>query len=89
MAKALATAGEDRRVTQNPLPPWKEKPLEFWQFLKDVRAEMPKVVTPSRKEVETTTIVVIGTVFVFAAYFYIVDGLIGPAVRALLQWLST
>jgi preprotein translocase subunit SecE len=43
-------------------------------FLSDVRAEMRKVVTPSRKEVQATTTVVLVTVFIFAFYFWIVDG---------------
>src|SRR5580658_10338705 len=42
-------------------------------FLTDVRAEMRKVVTPSRKEVQATTIVVLVTVFIFAFYFWVVD----------------
>lgn len=42
-------------------------------FLTDVRAEMRKVVVPSRKEVQATTTVVLVTVFVFALYFWIVD----------------
>ena len=48
-------------------------------FLKDVRSEMRKVVTPSREEVQTTTMVVIVTVFAFAAYFYVVDSVLGRA----------
>jgi preprotein translocase subunit SecE len=43
-------------------------------FLTDVRAEMRKVVTPSRKEVQATTTVVLVTVFIFAFYFWVVDG---------------
>ena len=35
----------------------------FTSFLSDVRAEMQKVVTPTRKEVQATTSVVIFTVF--------------------------
>ena len=42
-------------------------------FLSDVRAEMRKVVTPSRKEVQATTTVVLATVFIFAFYFWVVD----------------
>ena len=42
-------------------------------FLKDVRGEMRKVVTPTRAEVRATTTVVIVTVFAFAAFFYVVD----------------
>jgi preprotein translocase subunit SecE len=88
MAKVLATVGEDTGRRQDTVPAWKQTPLEFWQFLKDVRSEMHKVVTPSRKEVETTTTVVIVTVFLFAAYFYVVDNVIGRSVQALLHRLS-
>ena len=48
----------------------------FGSFLKDVRTEMRKVTSPSRKEVQATTLVVIITVFLFAAYFYSVDQII-------------
>jgi preprotein translocase SecE subunit len=48
---------------------WKE----FTRFLSDVRGEMRKVVTPSRKEVEATTTVVIIAVFIFGLFFFVVD----------------
>jgi preprotein translocase subunit SecE len=57
-------------------------------FLKDVRGEMRKVVTPSRAEVQSTTMVVIVTVFVFAAFFYVVDSIFGSALKWLLHWLG-
>ena len=37
---------------------------------------MKKVTTPSRKEVQGTTTVVIITVFLFAAYFWVIDTII-------------
>ena len=46
---------------------------EFTGFLRDVRAEMRKVVTPSRKEVQVTTGVVIIATFLFGLFFFIVD----------------
>lgn len=46
---------------------------KFSRFLSDVRAEMRKVVTPSRKEVESTTTVVLVAVFLFGLFFFIVD----------------
>ena len=49
-------------------------------FLKDVRQEMRKVVTPSRTEVQNTTIVVTVTVFLFAAYFWLVDVILGAGI---------
>jgi preprotein translocase subunit SecE len=61
---------------------------EFAGFLRDVRAEMRKVVSPSWKEVKTTTGVVIIAVFLFGAYFFVVDGLFRQGVHALLKSLG-
>ncbi|MGI4831641.1 MAG: preprotein translocase subunit SecE [Janthinobacterium lividum] len=52
-------------------------PERLMQFLRDTRLEMHKVVTPTRAEVQTNTIVVIATVFLFAAYFAIIDNTLG------------
>ena len=54
------------------------------RFLSDVRAEMRKVVAPSRKEVEVTTTVVIITVFIFGIFFFVVDYIFRVGVNALL-----
>ena len=54
-------------------------------FLADVRAEMKKVVTPNRKEVESTTTVVIISVFLFGLFFLVVDGIFQNAVSAILH----
>jgi preprotein translocase subunit SecE len=45
-------------------------------------------VWPSRPEVQSTTIVVLVTVFIFAAYFWLVDNIIGRAVEAVLHRLT-
>ena len=57
-------------------------------FLNDVRAEMRKVVTPSVSDVRSTTIVVIISVFAFAAFFYVVDAVLGGAVKYLYHWMG-
>ncbi len=57
-------------------------------FLKDVRAEMRKVVTPSAAEVRSTTTVVIVAVFAFAGFFYIVDAVLGNAVKYVYHWMG-
>jgi preprotein translocase subunit SecE len=57
-------------------------------FLRDVRGEMRKVVVPSRKEVQATTTVVIVTVFIFAAYFYLVDRILDSSLYRLLHQLG-
>jgi preprotein translocase subunit SecE len=57
-------------------------------FLSDVRSEMRKVVTPSRKEVQATTTVVLVTVFVFAAYFALVDFIFSHALTAFITKMT-
>jgi len=58
------------------------------RFLSDVRAEMKKVVVPNRKEVESTTTVVIITVFLFGLYFFVVDAVFQRAVGQILARLG-
>lgn len=57
-------------------------------FLSEVRSEMRKVSTPSRAEVQSTTLVVILAVFAFAAFFYVTDTVLGYVVQGLLRWLG-
>jgi len=58
------------------------------RFLGDVRAEMRKVVTPTRKEVQATTSVVIVTVFLFGFFFLVVDRIFGWSLQAILHRLG-
>ena len=55
-------------------------PARLMQFLHDTRTEMRKVVTPTREEVQTNTIIVIATVFLFAAYFALIDNTLGRVI---------
>ena len=57
-------------------------------FLSDVRGEMRKVSSPTRAEVQSTTTVVILAVFAFAAFFWIVDSVLGYLLQALLHSLG-
>ena len=57
-------------------------------FLRDVRAEMRKVVTPPWKEVQSTTVVVIVSVFIFAGFFWIVDAVFNYAITHLYHALG-
>ncbi len=57
-------------------------------FLGDVRTEIRKVVTPSPKEVQATTTVVIITVFIFGLYFWLTDLVFSNAVRQILHRLG-
>jgi preprotein translocase subunit SecE len=85
MAKTIAVADEQGATG---LDRAKAAPERLIEFLKDVRAEMRKVVSPSRAEVQATTIVVLVTVFIFAGYFWLVDNIIGRGIEALLHNLS-
>ena len=64
---------------------WPERTKSFYN---DVRTEMKKVTTPSRKEVQGTTTVVIITVFIFAGYFWVIDSIIGKSLEKLLHTLA-
>ena len=84
MAKTIA-------VTEQPstgLQQLKSQPARLAEFLREVRSEMRKVIWPSRTEVQSTTTVVIVTVFIFAAYFWLVDNIIGRAIEAMLHSLT-
>ena len=49
-------------------------------YIDELKLEMRRVTWPTRKQVEATTTVVIICVFAFAAYFKIVDTIIGDTV---------
>ena len=66
----------------------KARPQELKEFLENVRSEMRKVVTPTRAEVQSTTTVVLAAVFLFAAYFFVVDASFGQSVTLLIQYLT-
>jgi len=48
-----------------------------------LRLEMRRVTWPAWKQVRATTGVVIAAVFVFSAYFFVVDTVVGRAVTKL------
>jgi preprotein translocase subunit SecE len=85
MAKsaAIESVGDSRLDT---LKAWPQRAKSFYN---DVRTEMRKVTTPSRKEVQGTTTVVIITVFLFGLYFWMVDTVIGKSLDHLLKYLSS
>jgi len=60
-------------VEEGTLGALKSWPERIKTFYNDVRTEMKKVTAPSFKEVRATTTVVIITVFLFGAYFAVVD----------------
>jgi preprotein translocase subunit SecE len=94
-SKAVMASGDDRpekRRGDNPVSKFFSSVVgqwnEFTRFLSDVRAEMRKVVVPSRKEVESTTTVVIIAVFIFGVFFFVVDTIFQYGLHALLGRLG-
>ena len=84
MAKAVAVADEQSTGMER----FKSQPQRLVEFLKDVRSEMRKVVTPTWPEVQSTTTIVIATVFIFAAFFAVVDYIFGQGVTRLIAHLT-
>ena len=95
--KAAIVNGEVRqppakRQGENPVSKFFDNIIEQWKeftrFLGDVRTEMHKVVTPSWKEVKSTTTVVIIAVFIFGVFFFVVDAIFQYGLHALLGKLG-
>ncbi len=96
-SKAATVNGEERpsqikRQEPNAVSNLSGNVVGSWQkfnhFLSDVRSEMRKVVTPSRKEVETTTSVVLIAVFLFGLFFFVVDSIFNRALHDILTRLG-
>ncbi len=64
---------------------WPEKTRTY---IDDLKVEMKRVTWPTRKQVESTTVIVIFTVFAFAAYFGVVDFTIDHTVTKIYSSLS-
>ena len=97
MAKALAPAsnevsGKPQGKLANTVAPVSGQVsggiTRLKDFFGDVRGEMRKVQTPSAKEVQATTTVVLVTVFAFAGYFYLVDTILGRGIQVVLKWMG-
>ena len=82
MADSLVAAGEN---WGDRIKSWPERIKAFYN---DVRTEMKKVTSPSLKEVQATTAVVIITVFLFGVYFWAVDTVIGRTIDWVLRTLA-
>jgi preprotein translocase subunit SecE len=61
-----------------------DKGRATWEFMREARTELRKVVWPTRKETTQTTMVVIGVVVVVAIFLWLVDGLLSWIVQLLL-----
>ena len=97
MAKAVTVHGEERpaqikrqepsavqNISGNVVGTWQK----FTGFLGDVRAETRKVVTPSRKDVQATTSVVLFAVFAFGLFFMVTDFVFNRVISQILHRLG-
>jgi preprotein translocase subunit SecE len=57
-------------------------------YVDSLKAEMRRVTWPSQSQVKATTGVVIAAVFLFAAYFAVVDLILGRAINQIFQTLA-
>src|SRR5271167_859540 len=83
MAKSAIVERLDDNSLVTKLKAWPQRAKSFYN---DVRTEMRKVTTPSRKEVQGTTTVVIITVILFAIYFQIIDSFLNASLG---HWLKS
>jgi preprotein translocase subunit SecE len=66
----------------------KSWPVAIRDYYGELRNEMKRVTWPSRKQVEGTTTVVIFSVFAFAGYFWIVDGILSSGVNHVFKFFA-
>ena len=76
---------EDQKPFVERLRQW---PADTKNYVQELQAEMRRVTWPSRKQVRATTGVVIVTVFLFAAYFAVIDTIIARAITKAFQVLA-
>jgi preprotein translocase subunit SecE len=85
MAKSAIVERLDDNSLVTKVKAWPQRVKSFYN---DVRTEMRKVTTPSRKEVQGTTTVVIITVFLFGIYFAVIDKVLGASLDHLIKTLT-
>jgi preprotein translocase subunit SecE len=61
-----------------------EKGRYTWEFMRDSRTEVRKVVWPTRKETTQTTLIVLAVVTLVALIMWMLDSLLGWLVKILL-----
>ncbi len=66
----------------------KHAPRDLSRFYGEVRGELKKVTWPGKKEVYSTTTVVIITVFFFGIYLFLVDALLRTAVQSITRFFQ-
>jgi preprotein translocase subunit SecE len=79
----VAKASEESLVER-----MKNWPERFRTFYEGVRREMKLVTWPNREQVQSTTVVVLVTVFLFALYFFVVDYALSSTISRLYQYFT-
>jgi len=80
----MASVAEENALTST-IKSWPERVKSFYN---DVRTEMKRVTSPSYKEVQATTVVVIITVAIFGLYFWVIDLFIGRGVDQVFRYFG-
>jgi len=57
-------------------------------YINELKVEMRRVSWPNRQQVESTTAVVVFSVFAFAAYFWVVDSILHRGINAVLAFFA-
>jgi preprotein translocase subunit SecE len=63
-------------------------PQQTKSYIDEVKAEMKRVSWPTWKQVRATTGVVIAAVFLFAAYFWIVDAVVNFSITRIINYFT-
>jgi preprotein translocase subunit SecE len=66
-----------------------EWPKATKEYVNELKLEMRRVTWPNRRQVQGTTAVVIISVFLFAAYFAVVDSILTKGVKSVLEFFTT
>jgi preprotein translocase subunit SecE len=61
-------------------------PQQARDYIDEVKSEMRRVSWPAWKQVRATTGVVIAAVFLFAAYFFVVDFIVNRAITGVIHY---
>ena len=88
MAKTATAEQSGSSSSEDRMQSLKSWPDRLSEFFRDVRSEMRKVTVPNRSQVQSTTVVVLITVFVFAFYFWLVDNALRFSLDKLIHNIS-
>ncbi len=84
MATAQIQEGESGNFIQR-VSTW---PAQVKDYFEELQTEMRRVTWPPWKQVRATTAVVIVAVFLFAAYFFVVDDIVQRAITKVFNTFS-